>query len=198
MKYCYEILSPKDLDAEVWKSLPNYEGRYDWSNMGRVRSLVKANSGGGVSKRKIPLIRKQRINADGYLQVGLQSNGELKTFIVHRWVGILFVPNPENLPEVNHLKGKLDCRSASLEWTTASDNQKHAYKNGLRIPLGGEKNPKCILTEKEVLEIFNSSKHKNELAVMYKISTHTIRHIKRGSTWSYLTGKTYKRKCEQP
>jgi hypothetical protein len=192
-------LSSKSLEGEVWLPIDGYEGRYDVSSLARVRSLVKGNSrAGGVVKRKIPLIRKQKINTSGYYEVRLISSEKDETLRVHRIVGIAFIPNPDNLPEINHLKGKLDNRPTSIEWSSSSNNQKHAYKNGFRVPLGGEKNPKCRLSEKQVLEIFNSNETRIELSEKYNISIYTISHIRRGSTWSYLTGKIYKRKCEQP
>lgn len=185
-------LTETDLDGEIWLPVKGYEDRYEVSNLGRVRSLMKQNvHGGGVRKRDKPMIRKSHINTSGYYQIGLQKEGKLEHLRVHRLVAIAFIPNPENLPEVNHLKGKLDNRVESIEWSTPSNNQKHAYANNLRIPLGGEKNPKCILTEKQVVDIFNSKTKSKEAAQKHGISIHTVRHIRRGSTWSYLTGKKY-------
>lgn len=199
MKYAYQILSPDDLLGEKWLPLPGYGLRYSVSNFGRIKSLYRANSsGGGIVKRKTPLIRRQRINHDGYLQVGLQNGKGLKTLIVHRAVAKLFVSNPNNLPEVNHLNGKLDNMYISLEWSSSSDNQKHAYKHSLKTPLAGVLNPRCKLSVAKVLYIFNSPKKCPALAKELKVSAHTIKHIKRGSTWSHVTGKKYVIKNAKP
>lgn len=184
-------LSPKNIRGEKWIAVEGYEKRYEVSNFARIRSLMRGTSAGGIIKRQIPLIIKQHINTSGYYQIRIMGENKSGTLRVHRVVGIAFHPNPYNLPEINHLKGKLDNRPESIEWSTSSNNQKHAYANDLRKPLGGEKNPKCILKEYQVLGVFNSKLLQQEIADEYGISIHTVRHIKRGSTWSYLTGKKY-------
>lgn len=67
-----------------------------------------------------------------YLSVDLRKNGKRKTFQVHRLVAIMFIPNPENKSEVNHIDGnKLNNSVTNLEWNTTSENIKHAYQTGL-------------------------------------------------------------------
>ena len=71
-----------------------------------------------------------------YLMVHLTKHNQIKSYLVHRLVAITFLPNPESKPEVNHIDGdKLNNNAYNLEWTTRSDNLKHAYRNNLKPPV---------------------------------------------------------------
>lgn len=118
--------------SEIWKDIVNYEGLYQVSNLGNVRSL----SFGARNIRKsnkIKLLKQSPTNC-GYLKVQLYKNG-YKMFYVHRLVAIAFLPNPENKKQINHIDGnKQNNNVLNLEWSSASDNQKHAIRHGLRTP----------------------------------------------------------------
>lgn len=178
-------------ETEVWKDITGYEGRYQISSFARVRSLVQANShGGGVKTRKTPVIREPHLNTSGYYHLRLSKDGVGKDASIHRLVAIAFIPNPDNLPEVNHLFGKLNNLPHQLEWTTSRDNQLHAYRTGLKRRLRNELNPKAKLTRAQVLEIFNSKGVTlHGLAAMYNVSSTTIQFIRYGRSWSDVTGK---------
>ena len=118
-------------EEEIWKDIEGYEGLYQVSNMGRVRSLdryVKHNCGGlKLCKGKI-----MKLNAtwDGYLRVDLCKNGKHTHKRVNRLVAEAFIPNPDNLPQVGH---KDECKTnncvSNLYWTTEKENNNHGKHN---------------------------------------------------------------------
>ena len=102
---------------EIWKDIEGYEGLYQVSNLGRVKSLYK--------KEKI---LKLGAVSSGYFFVHLYKMRKLKVIRVHRLVALTFVPNTENKLEVNHKDGnKQNNRADNLEWATKSENVKHSY-----------------------------------------------------------------------
>jgi hypothetical protein len=117
---------------EIWKDIPGYEGMYQVSNLGNVKSLDKLSNHyqGGKSKLKGRML--SQCNCMGYKIVGLSLNGSMKSLRVHRLVAIAFIPNKLNKPQVNHINGdKFDNAASNLEWNSASENILHAHRTGL-------------------------------------------------------------------
>ena len=113
---------------EIWKDIIGYEGLYQISNYGNVKSIKRDK------------ILKPQVNGRGYLSVGLSKNGKHKTFRLNRLVMITFVGYEEGKDQVNHIDGdKTNNRLDNLEWCTQSENMIHAFANGLY------KNQCCIL-----------------------------------------------------
>jgi hypothetical protein len=116
-----------------WKDIPGYQGLYQVSNNGEVKSLkkevkTKSNSLRTVSER----ILKTAVNQHGYVVINLYKEGVSKNWRVHRLVALVFCSNPNDLNVVNHIDGnKLNNHYSNLEWCTHSDNVKHAYSLGL-------------------------------------------------------------------
>jgi hypothetical protein len=118
---------------EIWKDIKNYEGYYQVSNLGRVKSLPKFHktnnqycSIGYYSKERILKPTKKE-----YARVILNK----KAYSVHRLVAEAFIPNPNNYPIINHKDGnKQNNKVNNLEWCTQSHNQKEAYRIGLKKP----------------------------------------------------------------
>lgn len=112
---------------EIWIDISGYEGKYQVSNLGRVRSLIyKNNANGKIYKREKLL--KQFYDRNGYLRVDLKM-GKRKNAQVHRLVALAFIPNPLEKPQVNHKdKDKENNKVDNLEWVTNQENQLHRYR----------------------------------------------------------------------
>lgn len=174
---------------EIWKDVIGYEGLYQVSNLGRVKGLKRESKHykGGVRVYNERFLNPC-LHKDGYLKVGLIKDGINKQHSVHRLVCSSFIENIYNKPQVNHKNGvKTDNRLENLEWSTSSENHKHAYKIGLRHQ-NGEKNHRSALTNSQVFEI--KYNHKNlsnkEVSMIYNISTNQVSRIRRGDRWSHV------------
>lgn len=117
-------------ETEKWKPVKGFEKNYEVSNLGRVRRSTD------VKSHKAGNLLKARPQQKGYLIVKLWGNGKLKCKALHRLVAETFIPNPLNLPEVNHVGKKTDCRASMLEWRSRQGNMQHAVENDLRFRRG--------------------------------------------------------------
>ena len=120
------------LNNEIWKDISNYEGLYQVSNLGNIRSLNRYTNGRN-SKRLIKgKILKVFKDKDGYMNVNLYKNAEIKQFKVSRLVAQAFIPNIDNKPQVNHIDGnRYNNQVSNLEWCTSRENNLHAFRNNL-------------------------------------------------------------------
>lgn len=145
---------------EDWKDVENYEGYYQISSLGRVRSVTRLiiyKTGKRFTYKS--RILKQRTDKDGYLRITLNKECKLSTMSMHRLVAIHFIPNPDNLLQVNHLDGdKTNNSISNLEWCNVYDNLKHSYREGLK---------KTKLNEQDVKDIKE----------LYKLGKHTQKQI---------------------
>lgn len=138
--------------TEIWKDIEGYEGMYQVSNLGRVRSLdryIPAKCALSKTDDDVLFFRKGKIikqfeigRKTGYFGVGLSKGDKAKMFRVHRLVAMAFIPNPDNLSEVNHIdEDKSNNRADNLEWCTRLYNEHHgtkierAAKNRYRRPV---------------------------------------------------------------
>lgn len=104
---------------EQWKDIHGYEGYYQVSSLGRVKSFQKWKR----AKRPDELILKHYVNNRGYHQVTLYKGKERHKYLVHRLVAEAFLPNEKNLPQVNHIDENIDNNAANnLEWCSALYN----------------------------------------------------------------------------
>ena len=116
---------------EEWRDIKGYEGYYQVSNMGRVKSLERTVwDSRGYYKTVSEKIRKGRNDGWGYLFVSLYKDGKVKECRINRLVAQAFLPNPDNLPEVNHIdENKQNNCVDNLEWCSRSYNINHGTRN---------------------------------------------------------------------
>lgn len=116
---------------ERWKDVKGYEGYYKISDAGRVKSLERTYKT-KHSFRVVPEKMRTLTDVHGYLYCTLWKDGNHKRFAIHRMVAEAFIPNPDGLPQVNHLDGdKHNNNVFNLEWCNQSRNNKHAFAMGL-------------------------------------------------------------------
>lgn len=173
---------------EIWKDVLGYEGIYQVSNKGNVKSLQrlvysKNGSYRTVKGSYISLV----VNNKGYFKIILHFKGLRTHVVAHRLVAIAFIPNPENKPQVNHKDGnKLNNNDWNLEWNTSLENVKHSWNNGLSKHLYGEKGRNSKLTDKDILEIRKSNKSRKELSNYFNVSYMNIVSILNRITWKHI------------
>lgn len=120
---------------EIWKDIEGYEGKYQISNFGRVKSL-------NYKRANCQKVLKECVGSKGYLSACLCKNGIAKYYLIHRLVAKSFLDNPKKYPEINHLDGnKQNNKVNNLEWCTRKQNVEHSIKNKLRKSKYGKDNP---------------------------------------------------------
>lgn len=126
------------MEAEIWKDIVGFEGYYQISNLGIVKSIIReipltTKCGNNTTRTSKEKFIKQKLNiSGGYLKVDISKNAKQKQLLIHRLIAEYFIPNPYNKPMVNHINGiKTDNRIVNLEWCTQKENMKHAFKTGL-------------------------------------------------------------------
>ena len=127
--------------TETWKDIIGFEGLYQISNLGRVKSLAKTWTVGknrnGVRSKPETIINV--FQKGTYFNFSLIKDGQQKTANLHRVIAENFIPNPFGKKEVNHINGnKHDNRIENLEWVSSSENRKHAFDTGLKMSPKGK------------------------------------------------------------
>ncbi len=172
---------------EIWKDIENYEGYYQVSNMGRIRSVRRILCDG---KTREGTIIKAFPDAFGYIRVRLYMNGKSQRFMVHRLVATAFVDNPNGYPILNHKdENKSNNQATNLEWCT----QKYNINYGTRTKrASGENTKNHKLRKSDVMYIRNNYKPKDRefgqipLARKYGVSVTTIEKVIRKKNWKYV------------
>jgi hypothetical protein len=181
--------------TEYWVDIRGYEGYYQVSNYGNVRSLDRViTEQTGKTQTLKGRILKPHTNSSGYYQINLNRKSIRTTFAIHQLVAQAFLDNRSSKPLVNHINGiKTDNNVNNLEWATYSENLEHAYKNRLRRAVKtnevASKNYKRKLTEQQVREIklliAAKSLTLKQIANQYDVGRSTIGSIKSGRNWSH-------------
>lgn len=156
---------------EIWKPVVGYEGMYEVSNLGRVKSI----------KRNI-IIKLGIIK--GYNRIVLKG----KTKLIHRLVSEAFIPNPENKPCVNHIDNNpLNNNINNLEWVTHKENSFHSSRQGRMNQ--GENQHNSKLTKDNViyiLKMLNDGIKGTVLAKKFNVTSANISYIKKGTNWKHI------------
>lgn len=181
---------------EIWKEILPY---YEVSNFGNVRTKSRRVKTYYGFRQTVPRSVPITDNGHGYKLFGTQIDHKRKNFYIHRAVAELFIPNPSNLPEVNHKDGnKANNHISNLEWVTLQQNRAHAVVSG--FIKNGESSPSAKLKESDVVEILdlflkNPGANKTHCARKYGIKDTTVHKILNGHRWvrtykKWLTTKT--------
>jgi hypothetical protein len=180
----------ENTDPEEWKDVPGWEGYYQVSSLGRVRSVDRAvtqKSRWGIQNR-IMRGKLLKLNSctNKYLFVTLSRPGEKpKAHLVHRLVAFAFHGNPPLDHEVCHTNGiRTDNRSANLRWDSRSSNHRDKLSHG--TDSRGEKNSMCKLNTQQILEIRASNLTLKELSKRYEVTEGTLSQIKNFKSWEWL------------
>lgn len=178
----YEIVY---LEGEIWKNVVGYEEYYMVSNKGRViskgRTVFKSN--GRNCKQRDRLLNTY--SGDWYHGIVIAIDGLRLTKNVHRLVAEAFIPNPKNLPEVNHINGiKSDNKVENLEWCTDLENKRHAIKVGLKPKV-------CIskYTEEQIRRIRimdGMGMSDREIGEIVGVNRRSVQTIRTGRQWSHI------------
>lgn len=168
---------------EVWKDIVGYEGSYQVSNLGNVKSLDRKDCINRFRKgkecKKIP-------TKDGYYKVGLSKNGNEKRFFVHRLVAMHFVNNPNNLECVNHKdENKTNNIADNLEWCTRAYNNNYGTRNKRIGEYSSVKTAMIDIATNDVLMIFNSAKEASKYVNGDESSICKVRNGRRKSAYGY-------------
>ena len=162
---------------EEWRDIKGYEGRYQVSNMGRVKTVERFKSDG---RHQSEGIRKTQLDFHGYEFALLYNGHKMCRHSVHVLVANAFIPNPEHKPQVNHIDGnKTNNVVDNLEWVTASENQLHAIAHGLVIPKRGDATKRTKVSDADVLRIRELRKTGEKLQHLADMFGLSLAHVGR-------------------
>lgn len=149
--------------------------------------LYSINKAGMIWSHRKNKYLTPSVNWCGYLTVRLTKEYKRsKAPFVARLVALQFIPNPKNLPEVNHIDGNKKNNSAiNLQWVSRAGSMQHAFDTGLHSHVG-TKNTRCILREQDVIAIRKSALSVKELAIQYGVSPQTVYHAKKKISWGHI------------
>lgn len=175
-----------DAPRERWRPLPGWEGQYEVSDLGAVRSLRGAN-GHGPYRRPHPHMLRFQTSRDGYRIVRLGHRDSMQSHRVHRLVLFAFVGPAPDGHVAGHLNGnRSDNRLKNLRWVTHQENADHQLVHGTRSR--GTRHPKCKLTEDQVRAIRRRAhgERYRDLATEFGVSFSSVQAIASGRNWAWL------------
>jgi hypothetical protein len=172
-----------EFDKDAWIRRALKQRVYYCKPDGSVWKRKGIKDGKPVYKRVRPSVHKP----SGRVYFNMTFEGVTKSVLVNRIVAWQYHPNPENKPQVNHKDGNKENNAEdNLEWATASENEEHAFRTGLKSTRGSA-NANAKLNVGEVIEIRNSDEQDRKvLAIKYSVSEKTIRDIQENKTWTHI------------
>lgn len=169
----------------IFKKIQGYPG-YKISSCGKIYSIFRKDSVGRNNSKSERFLKYSIVRQ--YYYVGLSNGVTRKMVRVHRIVAKTFLPNPKNLPQVNHKNGnKLDNRIENLEWVSAKENVKHAHATGLKTPHVGVS--LAGLLPKDVLKIrkkYLAGMSQGNIAKEFGISQTGVWKIVNRMVWKHV------------
>lgn len=182
---------------EVWKDVSGFEGIYEVSNFGRVKSCERVIMRSNGRPMNFPeKVMTPSVNHKGYEIIDMQNHGKRSGGFVHRLVAKAFIPNPENKKTVNHKDGnKRNNHVDNLEWMTNLENMRHGFEKGLLTNKYASESRKRkvaqIGTEGVVVNVFDSIQEAEDITKIYNISAvcRGVRPRAGGYQWKYVDDK---------
>lgn len=182
---------------EIWKDLQGYEGIYQVSTLGRVKSLGRTVEKKSKLGKEFKMVVSEKVisghvSDSGYIEYNIRKNGRPKTIRGHRLVAETFIENPSNKPLINHIDGdKTNNNLSNLEWSTHKENAKHALETGLlsNFLKFARSKPRRKLSTEDVTVIINRlnlGDAMGRIAKDYKVHRETIASIKYFKTWKMV------------
>lgn len=176
---------------ENWMPVIGYEGIYEVSNTGKVKSLERfkyCGHHGSLPHKVKEKILHTRVDRLGYERVKLSKDSKSNLKYMHRLIATAFIPNPNHYKEINHKDGcKTNNSIENLEWCTRSQNMKHAVEKRLWKPRTGEDNGSSKLSRSDVIEIrylhFAGMATQKDLARIFGVTIATISGVLLRKTW---------------
>ncbi len=197
---------------EEWRDIEGYEGYYQISNIGEVKSLERVIIKSNGIKQNVTNHIMKKVNIQGYWQVVLSRKDAKKphkNFRVHRLVAKAFIPNPDCKPDINHINAiRNDNRVENLEWCTQKENIQHAWKSGLcenvreksikRCSILGKRNTKKVVQldrDNNLIKEWDSMRVAiKELNIDESNISHSCRDIRKtagGYKWKFKEAMAY-------
>lgn len=182
----------RENDVEEWRDVVGFESRYEVSSFGNLRSKSylkhAANMGGPISFWTVARPIKYCVS-DGYAQVVLSENKVRKTTRIHILVAQAFLPNPLDLPQVNHGdSNRLNNRLWNLEWVTAKYNVQHSYDSGFNSN-EGELHPRAVLTDdlvREIRAMYGAGTRVVNISKTLGLNRSTVSKVVNNKNWSHV------------
>jgi hypothetical protein len=170
---------------EIWKDVTGYEGQYQVSSHGRIKSFLSDENGRILKLRNV-------VGYPGTLLGSVKGGKKRETVLAHRLVAQAFIPNPENKPQVNHKDSARDNNNVdNLEWCTCSENAKHGHRHGFRTTPKALREYATKLTPHQVKRIrlmkeVTPKLSQRKIGRMFGVTDCPIIALLKGKTWKHI------------